>query len=248
MRRRSAAYSAKSPRSHVIACAYPSRASACACACLARPTTPRSAWNCANDVSRTSRARSRPTCATRLTAMLYVGRKLERSGYRRLDARPARCTGSRPAWSTTTACPSTSMPRRPARPVSWVYSPGVTSTCAVPSHLTSFSSATDRAGMLMPSASVSVANTTLMRPRLNSSSTVSLNTGSRPAWWAAMPRARDSVHVQYPRTSRSSVGMVAVRSSATRRISASSAGDVRRSPAVRHCCTAPSHPAREKMK
>ncbi|CAM3883848.1 hypothetical protein ISCU110981_19255 [Isoptericola cucumis] len=128
--------------------------------------------------------------------MLYVGRKLDRSGYRRLDASPASATGSRPVWSTTTACPSTSIPRRPARPVSCVYSPGVTGWCAVPSHLTSFSSTTERAGMLMPSASVSVAKTTLTSPRENSSSTVSLNTGSSPAWWAATPRARASAHDQ----------------------------------------------------
>ena len=35
----------------------------------------------------------------------------------------------------------------------------------------------------MPSARVSVANTTLTRPSLNSSSTTSLNVGSMPAWW-----------------------------------------------------------------
>src|SRR5690606_41386921 len=40
-----------------------------------------------------------------------------------------------------------------------LYSPGVRSTCASPSNLTSRSSTTDRAGMLMPSARVSVAKT-----------------------------------------------------------------------------------------
>src|SRR3954470_8480721 len=55
------------------------------------------------------------------------------------------------------------MPRRPARPVSWVYSPGVTSTCASPFHLTSFSSTTVRAGMLMPSARVSGAEHPLIQ-------------------------------------------------------------------------------------
>src|SRR5699024_8397188 len=34
--------------------------------------------------------------------------------------------------ASTTAWPSVSMPRRPARPVSWVYSPGVRSTCSIP--------------------------------------------------------------------------------------------------------------------
>ena len=71
------------------------------------------------------------------------------------------------------------MPRRPARPVSWVYSPGVTSACASPFHFTSRSSTTDRAGMLMPSARVSVANTALTRPCTNSSSTTSLNVGQQ---------------------------------------------------------------------
>ena len=80
------------------------------------------------------------------------------------------------------------MPRRPARPVSWVYSPGVMSACVSPFHFTSFSRTTVRAGMLMPSASVSVAKTALIRPSVNSSSTTSLNVGSSPAWWAATPR------------------------------------------------------------
>ena len=52
--------------------------------------------------------------------------------------------------------------------------------------------ATVRAGMLIPSDSVSVANTTLTRPWANSSSTASLNRGSMPAWWLATPRASDS--------------------------------------------------------
>ena len=73
------------------------------------------------------------------------------------------------------------MPRRPARPVSWVYSPGVSSACVSPFHLSSFSMTTVRAGMLIPRASVSVANTTRTRPAENSSSTTSLKVGSIPA-------------------------------------------------------------------
>ena len=61
---------------------------------------------------------------------------------------------------------------------------------AVP--LVSFSSTTVRAGMLMPSASVSVANTARTSPAANSSSTTSLKVGSIPAWWAAMPRVSPS--------------------------------------------------------
>ena len=82
--------------------------------------------------------------------MLYDGRKDERSGYVRVPARPATAEGSKPRCQSTTAWPSTSMPRRPARPVSWVYSPGVMSACVSPFHLTSFSRTTERAGMLMP--------------------------------------------------------------------------------------------------
>ena len=43
------------------------------------------------------------------------------------------------------------------------------------------------AGMLMPTASVSVANTTLTRPSTKQASTTSLNGGTIPAWWAATP-------------------------------------------------------------
>ena len=82
--------------------------------------------------------------------MLYDGRKLDRSGYVRVEASPATCRGSTSGDHTTTAWPSTSMPRRPARPVSCVYSPAVRSTCASPLNFTSRSSTTQRAGMLMP--------------------------------------------------------------------------------------------------
>ncbi len=161
-----------------------------------RPTTDRSAWNCANDDSSSARADSAPTLPTRFTAMLYDGRKLDRSGYVRVEARPATCRGSVSGDHTTTACPSTSMPRRPARPVSWVYSPGVRSTCASPLYLTRRSSTTQRAGMLMPRARVSVAKTALTSPRTNNSSTTSLNAGSIPAWCAASPRSSPSSHSQ----------------------------------------------------
>ena len=46
---------------------------------------------------------------------------------------------------------------------------------------------TVRAGMLMPSASVSVANTTFTSPSAKHASTASLNGGTMPAWWAATP-------------------------------------------------------------
>ena len=60
--------------------AYSARLSSCRRTVRTIPTTARSAWNCAKEVSRTARAGARPTRATRLTAMLYVGRKLDRSG------------------------------------------------------------------------------------------------------------------------------------------------------------------------
>jgi hypothetical protein len=54
-----------------------------------QPTTPRSAWNCANDDSNSLRERSRPSVATKFTAMLYDGRNDDLSGYVRVDASPA---------------------------------------------------------------------------------------------------------------------------------------------------------------
>ena len=86
------------------------------------------------------------------------------------------------------------MPRRPARPVSCVYSPGVRNSCRSPVNLESFSITTDRAGMLMPSASVSVANTILTRPAAKASSTASFIGGTMPAWWAAKPASSPASH------------------------------------------------------
>ena len=52
----------------------------------------------------------------------------------RVEARPATSRGFMPGCHSTTPWPSTSRPRRPARPVSWVYSPGVMSACVSPFH------------------------------------------------------------------------------------------------------------------
>ncbi len=128
--------------------------------------------------------------------MLYVGRKLEFSGYVRREASEATACGSSPFVHWMTEWPCVSMPRRPARPVSWVYSPGVIGTRASPLNFSSFSSTTVRAGMLMPRARVSVAKTTLTSFFWNSSSTTSLKAGSMPAWCAATPRCRPSSHSQ----------------------------------------------------
>ena len=96
--------------------------------------------------------------------MLYVGRNAERRWNARLDASSATCSNGTNGLHSTTAWPTSSMPRRPARPVSWVYSPGVSISWWSPVNFVSFSITTVRAGMLMPTARVSVANTTLTQP------------------------------------------------------------------------------------
>ena len=96
--------------------------------------------------------------------MLYVGAKEERRGYVRVEARPAAEAESTVGDHWITALPSISIPRRPARPVNCVYSPGVIGTWDSPLYLISFSKTTVLAGILIPSARVSVAKTALMRP------------------------------------------------------------------------------------
>ena len=56
-----------------------------------------------------------------------------------------------------------------------------------PVNFVSFSITTERAGMLMPTARVSVAKTTLTNPSMKQCSTASLKGGTMPAWWAAIP-------------------------------------------------------------
>ena len=46
--------------------------------------------------------------------------------------------------------------------------------------------------MLIPSESVSVANTTFTSAAAKQASTASLNGGTRPAWWAASPASSPS--------------------------------------------------------
>jgi hypothetical protein len=98
-----------------------------------------------------------------------------------------------------------------------------------------------RAGMLMPAARVSVANTTLMRPCWKSSSISSFQAGSTPAWWAAMPRNKGSA---WP--SRTASGVAATKASSRTRMRACSAGLTRHTlPKSR---TDLSQPRRLKMK
>ena len=48
--------------------------------CRVKPTTARSAWNCANDDSSDLRARSLPNWAIKFIDMLYDGENEERNG------------------------------------------------------------------------------------------------------------------------------------------------------------------------
>ena len=158
----------------------------------------------------------------------------------RRPARTAR-TGSR---ARRRSRPS-SIPRRPARPVSWVYSPGVRNSCRSPVNFESFSITTERAGMLMPSESVSVANTTFTRPvgerllhrllhRWDDTRVVRGDPGLEAGEPARRSRARRG------RRRRGA----SVCSSAMRRISRRSSASVRRTPSARHSSTAWSQPAR----
>ena len=61
-----------------------------------------------------------------------------------------------------------------------------------PPYLVKRSMTTERAGMLMPSESVSVAKTTWSSPAAKHSSTVSRKTGTSPAWWEATPHSSPS--------------------------------------------------------
>ena len=121
--------------------------------------------------------------------MLYEGRNEDARSYVRVAASPATRSNGTCRWYTTTAWPSASIPRRPARPVSCVYSPGVTSSCRSPWNFHRSSITTLLAGMLIPSERVSVANTTFTSPSWKSSSTVSLNSGSMPGVVGGDPRA-----------------------------------------------------------
>ena len=85
--------------------------------------------------------------------------------------------------------PNGSFPRRPARPLICVYSPGAMTRSSTPSNFLNAVNTTHRAGMFSPIANVSVANSTLSRPSPNRISTISLTTGSNPEWWIPMPRS-----------------------------------------------------------
>ncbi len=180
--------------------------------------------------------------------MLAVGRKADRRMNSRLAARAA--TLSKPSHGDhrTRAWPTGSMPRRPARPVSWVYSPAVSASWWSPVNFDRDSITTERAGMLMPRASVSVANTTFTRPWAKQASTASLNGGTIPAWWAATPDSRAASQRSWPSTTRSSAPRRARCASAMARMRTRSSAVVRWSPSSCTERTASSQPLRLKMK
>ena len=111
-----------------------------------------------------------------------MGRNADDSSKVRLAASPATWPNETNGDHSTTAWPMGSIPRRPARPVIWVYCPGVSSSWWSPVNFDSFSITTVRAGMLIPRARVSVANTTFTSPSTKQASTASLNGGTMPAW------------------------------------------------------------------
>ena len=80
------------------------------------------------------------------------------------------------------------MPRRPARPVSCWYSPEVSAEVSEPRNLANRSTTTVRAGMLMPRASVSVANTTFSSPSEKQRSTAWRKAGHQAGVVGRHPR------------------------------------------------------------
>ncbi|MNL38993.1 hypothetical protein D3C87_1612450 [compost metagenome] len=86
------------------------------------------------------------------------------------------------------------MPRRPARPIICWNSETVSTRWPSSVRLMTLESTTVRAGMLMPAARVSVANTTLMSARWKRRSIRYLRGGRRPAWWGATPKGKRSSH------------------------------------------------------
>ena len=141
------------------------------------------------------------------------------------------------------------MPRRPARPVSWVYSPGVSSACASPLNLTSRSSTTVRAGMLMPSARVSVANTALHQAADEQLLDGLLERRQQPGVVRGDPPLQRLAPL--PVAQHAQVGLRQVAGARARRPGGSRRprpSVVSRSPARTHWATAASQPARLKMK
>ena len=157
------------------------------------------------------------------------------------------CATSAPSTDErqSTTWPMSSLPRRPARPAIWSKEEAASGATPKSPRFDIVVIAVQRAGMLIPAASVSVANTALRRPSWKSASTSAFSSGSIPAWCAATPALRSE--------SRSS--LIGSKGCAARKASirawtdccweASRSGS-RRPEATD--CAAWSQPAREKMK
>jgi len=102
---------------------------------------------------------------------------------------------------------SSSSPRRPARPVSWAYSPDVSGARPAPPNLVNRSITTVRAGMLIPSDRVSVAKTAFKSPA-EKQPRPPRETPGPCRRGARHPASRPSSHSSYPSTVRSSVGQL----------------------------------------
>src|SRR5664279_3094685 len=160
---------------------------------------PAGACHCPYEAASRPWASSRDQRRTRLTARLYVGWNDDnRSGGGARAVRATRPNGDA-ADHSTKAWPTVSMPRLPARPVSCRYSPEVRAEVSAPRNFANRSTTTVRAGMLIPRASVAVANTTFSRPSEKHRSTAWRNAGTNPAWCGAMPASRAADHGPYPR-------------------------------------------------
>ena len=93
--------------------------------------------------------------------------------------------------------PTVSMPLRPARPAICVYSCGYSIRIPDPLNFVNPVKITVFVGILMPTANVSVANSSLINPFSNMSSTISRRTGIMPAWWIAIPFSSREIISRY---------------------------------------------------
>ena len=119
------------------------------------------------------------------------------------------------------------------------------SACVCPFHFTSRSSTTVRAGMLMPGPAFGGEHH--LEQRLLEELDHLLNSGSMPAWCAAIPRRKASLVAETDRE-QISFGMTEHRSSTTRAIRWRSSGtEVSQMPLLASSRTASSVPAWEKM-
>ena len=188
--RRSPAYSAKSPRSHAMAPAYPSSASSAFRSCRARPTTAgppglgegRLQQLPGGVTCRPAAPGSRPCCTTAGTTSA-ADRYAWRRGRRRPSGRGL-VPRERPR-APRRRC-------RVGRPGRACTPPGVRSAWVSPFHLESLSMTTDRAGMLMPSGPASRWQDDLHQPLGEELDT--LLEHRQHAGVAATPRANASCH------------------------------------------------------